>query len=383
MTAIDAVALTQRLIRCPSITPREAGSFAVLEEVLKPLGFDCRRLRFGAAEGEPVDNLYARLGEGDPVLAFAGHVDVVPPGPREAWRCDPFAGERIEGSLVGRGAADMKSGVAAFVAAVGELLEGRRTFEGSIMLLITADEEGRALHGTRALLAWLAERDELPSACLVGEPTSVERVGDTVKIGRRGSLTVRLRVRGKRGHVAYPHRADNAAHGMVRILDRLISEPLDGGTPQFPPSSLQITTIDIGNPASNVIPGEAEAVCNIRFNDLHSEESLRQWVESRARAEGGSVELAFECSGEAFLTPAGPLVDTLKRAIREICGVAPRLDTGGGTSDARFIRHYCPVVEFGIVGQTMHQVNEAVNVEDIGTLTRIYRRFLELFFERS
>ncbi len=381
MAAPDPVALTRDLVRCPSVTPDDAGTLAILEEVLGRLGFRCRRLRFGEGAAA-VDNLYARLGTRAPLLAFAGHVDVVPPGDRADWSVDPFAAVIREGRLYGRGAADMKSGIAAFVAAVGRFLERHGEPPGSIALLITADEEGEAVHGTRRLLEWAAAEGERLDACLVGEPTSLAEVGDLAKIGRRGSLTGRLRVFGRSGHVAYPQRADNAAHRLVAMLHALIAEPLDEGSPHFEPSGLQVTSIDIGNPASNLVPGRAEAVFNIRFNDRHDRASLEGLIRQRLDACGGRYELETSCSGEAFLTPPGPLSEILCAAVAEVRGRRPRLDTSGGTSDARFIRRYCPVIELGIVGRTMHQVDEAVELADIELLTRIYRAFLERFLLR-
>ncbi len=381
MAAPDPVALTRDLVRCPSVTPADAGCFAILEKVLVAMGFSCRRLRFGEGE-KAVENLYARLGGKDPLLAFAGHVDVVPAGDPDAWSVDPFAAVIRDGRLFGRGAADMKSGIAAFLAAVGRFLERHGDPPGSIALLITADEEGEAVNGTRRLLECLVAEGERFAACLVGEPTSVEEVGDLAKIGRRGSLTCRLTVRGRSGHVAYPQRADNAAHRLVAMLHALIADPLDPGSAHFEPSSLQITTIDIGNPAANVIPGRAEAVFNIRFNDRHDRRGLERLVRDRLDACGGRYELECRCSGEAFLTPPGPLSEILGAAVAEVRGRPPRLDTSGGTSDARFVRRYCPVIELGIVGRTMHQADEAVEVADIETLTRIYLAFLERFFQR-
>ncbi len=381
MAAPDPVALTRDLVRCPSVTPDDAGALAILEEVLGRLGFRCRRLRFGEG-AEAVDNLYARLGTQTPLLAFAGHVDVVPPGNLADWSVDPFAAVIREGRLYGRGAADMKSGIAAFVAAVGRFLERHGEPPGSIAFLLTADEEGKAVHGTRRLLEWAAGEGERLDACLVGEPTSLAEVGDLAKIGRRGSLTGRLTVFGRSGHVAYPQRADNAAHRLVAMLHALIGEPLDAGSAHFEPSSLQVTSIDIGNRASNVVPGRAEAVFNIRFNDRHDRASLEGLIRQRLDACGGHYELETSCSGEAFLSPPGPLSETLCAAVAEVRGRPPRLDTSGGTSDARFIRRYCPVIELGIVGRTMHQADEAVELADIELLTRIYQAFLERFFQR-
>ncbi len=381
MAAPDPVALTRDLVRRPSVTPSEAGCFAILETPLGEAGFASRRLRFGEGAAA-VDNLYARLGEKAPVLAFAGHVDVVPPGERRRWSVDPFAAEIRDGVLLGRGAADMKSGIAAFLAAVGRFLDRHGPPPGSIVFLITADEEGEAVHGTRELLEWAAAEGERFDACLVGEPTSLDEVGDLAKIGRRGSLTGRLTVHGRAGHVAYPERADNAAHRLVAMLRRLIEQPLDEGSAHFEPSTLQVTSIDIGNPASNVVPERAEAVFNVRFNDRHDRHGLERLLRERLDSCGGRYELSVSCSGEAFLTPPGPLSEILCAAVTEVRGRPPRLDTSGGTSDARFIRRYCPVIELGIVGRTMHQADEAVKVADIELLTRIYLAFLEHFFLR-
>jgi succinyl-diaminopimelate desuccinylase len=380
MPAVDPVALTADLVRCPSVTPDEAGTLGLLERVLGGLGFACRRLRFEEAGTRPVDNLFAKLGQERPHLAFAGHVDVVPPGEPARWSVDPFAGETRDGRLYGRGAADMKSGIACFIAAVARHLELRGAPKGTISLLITGDEEGPAVNGTVKLLDWAHGQGERFDACIVGEPTCLERLGDVAKIGRRGSLTGHLVVLGRQGHTAYPHRADNAAHRLVAMLQALLSEPLDAGTAFFQPSNLQVTTIDVGNPATNVIPGEARASFNIRYNDLHTRDSLDAWLRERLDRVGGGYELETVTSGEAFVTQPGPLSDMLSGAVEEVTGRRPELNTSGGTSDARFVRRYCPVIEFGLVGQTMHQADEHVRLEDIGGLTRIYGTFLDRFF---
>ncbi len=374
--AIDPVELTQALIRCPSVTPDAGSALDLVERELAGLGFACHRLRFEEFGTAPVDNLYARLGSSGPHLAFAGHVDVVPPGDVAAWTADPFGGEVRDGMVWGRGAADMKSGVAAFVAAVSAHLEERKLDRGSISLLITGDEEGVAVNGTVKILAWMAERGERPDACLVGEPTSPRILGDMAKIGRRGSANVTLVVHGRQGHTAYPHRADNAAHRLVAMLAGMIAEPLDAGSALFEPSTLQVTTVDVGNPASNVVPARAEAHINIRYNDLHDAASLERWLRRHCDAVGGRYDLDLRSSGDAFFTAPGPLSERLSESVEAVTGRRPELSTSGGTSDARFVRAYCPVIEFGLVGATMHQVDERVAVADIEALTRIYRHFI-------
>lgn len=374
--SIDPVGLTQALIRCPSVTPDAGGALDVVERELGRLGFTCHRLRFEEPGTAAVDNLYARLGSGGPHLAFAGHVDVVPPGDPAAWTADPFGGEVRDGMVWGRGAADMKSGVAAFIAAVSAHLDDHGLDRGSISLLITGDEEGAAVNGTLKILAWMAERGERPDACLVGEPTSPQVLGDMAKIGRRGSANVTLVVHGKQGHTAYPHRADNAAHRLVAMLAGMIAEPLDAGSELFEPSTLQITTVDVGNPASNVVPARAEARINIRYNDLHDQASLERWLRRHCDAVGGRYELTLRSSGDAFFTAPGPLSERLSDSVEAVTGRRPELSTSGGTSDARFVRAYCPVIEFGLVGATMHQADERVAVADIQALTRIYRDFI-------
>lgn len=378
---IDPVAFAAEMIRRPSVTPKDEGALEVVARTLEGLGFSCHRLTFEEAGADPIANLYARCGRGRPNLCFAGHTDVVPAGAAEAWSFDPFAAILRDGALCGRGAVDMKGAIAAFAAAAERFLTNRGAgFEGSISLLITGDEEGVAVNGTKRVLDWLRARGEAIDACIVGEPTSAAALGDMIKIGRRGSMTGRLVVEGVQGHVAYPHLADNAAHRLVRLLDALLAAPLDGGTEHFQPSGLQVTTIDIGNPATNVIPGIARAAFNIRFNDRWTSDALKAWVAERLDAVGTPYRLAWEVSGESFLVPPGRISECLADAIREVTGRTPELSTTGGTSDARFIHAYCPVAEFGLVGQTMHKVDERADLADIAALTAIYGRFLDRFF---
>jgi succinyl-diaminopimelate desuccinylase len=372
---IDPVALTSDLVRCPSVTPNEGGAIALLEELLQPLGFACTRISRGG-----VENLYARWGSGQPVFAFAGHTDVVPVGDRAAWSRDPFGGEIIDGVLWGRGATDMKSGVAAFVAAAAEIVATGPA--GSIELLITGDEEGDATDGTVAILDWMGEHGESADFCLVGEPTSVTDLGDVAKIGRRGSMNGLLTVRGKQGHSAYPERAANPLPALARICAALSDTPLDQGSEHFQPSTLALTSIDTGNAASNVIPSAGRAAFNIRFNDLHSSTSLIAWageIASRVGA-GFAIDLDWKVSGESFVTEPNPTVDAVVNAIAAATNRQPQLTTGGGTSDARFIKDLCPVMEFGLVGDTMHQVNERVPVDAIRALSRTYLDILKRFF---
>ncbi len=382
-TAVDPVELARALIRCPSVTPAEGGTLALLEERLTELGFACHRLTFSEDGTPDVENLYARLGEGAPNFCFAGHTDVVPVGREAAWTVDPFGGEVIDGYLYGRGTADMKGAIAAFIAAAARFLAARGDgFHGSISLLITGDEEGPSINGTRKVLDWLKGRSELLDACIVGEPTNPTRLGEMIKIGRRGSLNGSLLVRGVQGHTAYPHLADNAAHRILRMLDAVIREPLDEGSAHFQASTLQIASIDVGNPATNVIPGEASARFNIRFNDRHTPDSIESWLRERFDRVGGDYTLTLQVSGVSFLTPPGNLSRLLSEAIEKMTGLTPELSTTGGTSDARFIKDHCPVAEFGLVGQTMHKVDERVPVADLETLTAIYAAVLEGFFAR-
>jgi succinyl-diaminopimelate desuccinylase len=377
-TMTDPVALTAELIRCPSVTPAEGGAIALLDARLAAAGFRTVRVDRGG-----IANLYARWGTDGPVVGFNGHTDVVPPGDVAAWRRDPFGGEVAEGAVHGRGAADMKSGVAAFVAAAIDFVAATPP-AGSVALLITGDEEGEATDGTAAILAWMAATGERLDHCLVGEPTSAERTGDAIKIGRRGSLTARLTAYGVQGHAAYPEKARNPLPALVRLLDRLAARRLDDGTAHFGPSTLALTTIDVGNPASNVIPAEARATLNVRFNDAHTGQGLCDWIETeadRAAAEFGvGIAARFEIAGESFVTEPGPLTELVARAVEAETGLRPKLSTTGGTSDARFVKDHCPVVEVGLHGPTMHQVDERVATADVETLKRVYDRILADYF---
>ena len=383
---LDPVALTQDLIRCASVTPADDGALGVLEDALLKLGFACTRLPFGDGE-ERVDNLHARIGTDAPNFCFAGHTDVVPVGESTGWTKPPFAAEIDNGLLYGRGAADMKGGIAAFVAAVARFLAERGgKLKGSISLVITGDEEGPAVNGTVKVLDWLKSEGESLDACLVGEPTNPERLGELIKIGRRGSVSAKIVVHGTQGHVAYPDRADNPIPRLVKLLDRLIVRKLDSGTDRFQPSNLEVVTIDVGNPATNVIPAKASAVLNIRFNDRHTSKSLSDWIRGECEAvlgkTGTRYDLSFMVTGEAFLTPPGPLSDLVSGAVKSLTGRAPKLDTSGGTSDARFIKDMCPVVEFGLAGRTMHKVDEHVPVADIRMLADIYKAVLDGYFPK-
>lgn len=379
-----AAALTAELIRCRSVTPSDDGALGVVARRLQGLGFACHPLRFEEAGTPAVDNLYARLGAEPPNFCFAGHTDVVPVGDGAAWRVDPFAARVADGALWGRGAVDMKGAVACFIAAVERFLAARRgRFTGSISLVLTGDEEGPAVNGTRKVLDWLRAHGERLDACLVGEPTSANRLGDTIKIGRRGSLNGRLRVLGTQGHSAYPHLADNPLPRLARTLAVLADTVLDEGTPHFEPTTLALTSIDVGNPATNVIPAEGRAAFNIRFNDRHTGASLEAWLRQVCTAHAGRHELAVSVSGKSFLTPPGSFSTVLAEAVRAATGTDPALGTGGGTSDARFIKDMCPVAELGLVGQTMHKVDEHVPLADLATLTAVYEGVLERFFASS
>lgn len=371
--ALDPIALAQALIRCPSVTPDDAGAIAVLVEALEGLGFTCHVVE-SATGGPKIKNLYARLGKTGTNFCFAGHTDVVPVGSH--WTVDPFGGQVADGRLFGRGAADMKGAIACFVAAVARFLETGPA-NGSISLLITGDEEGPAVDGTVKVLDWLQQRGEKLDFCLVGEPTNPLRLGEMMKIGRRGSLNCKLRVFGTQGHAAYPHLADNPIPRLLDILRRLTETPLDDGSEHFQASTLALTTVDVGNPATNVIPAEARAGFNVRFNDLHSGASLEKWIRDTLKAAGGDVECTVEVSGESFLTQPGALSDAVADAAEAVTGRRPELSTTGGTSDARFIKDFCPVLEFGLVAQTMHKVDEHVLVADMHGLTDIYVRVLE------
>ena len=370
--ALDVVVLAQALIRAPSVTPADGGAQALLAAALAGLGFTVTHLPFG---DPPTPNLFARIGTGAPHLCFVGHTDVVPPG-EASWSVPPFAAIVREGTLYGRGACDMKGGIACFVAAASSCLRERAPPSGSISLLITGDEEGPATDGTARVLQWMAANGQIPDFCLVGEPTNPARLGEVIKIGRRGSLNARITIEGIQGHVAYPDRADNPVHRLVGILSALTQVPLDEGSDRFEPSGLQVTSIDVGNAARNVIPARAEVLLNIRFNDRHSGTSLTGWLGEVCAAHAPGARLEVQVSGEAFLTEPGHFVAALGRAITRETGIEARLDTGGGTSDARFIAPYCPVAEFGLVGASMHKADEHVTLSDLHRLTAIYRGFL-------
>jgi succinyl-diaminopimelate desuccinylase len=383
--AADPVAIARDLIRCRSVTPEEGGALDYLQQVLGGAGFAVQRATFAEPGAPPVENLYARIGTGRPNLMFAGHTDVVPPGDEAAWKHPPFAGETAAGALYGRGAVDMKGGVACFVAAALDHLDanGGKLNKGSLSLLITGDEEGVAVNGTVKLLGWAAARGETFDHCIVGEPSSHEVLGDTVKVGRRGSLNGKLMVSGRQGHVAYPDRADNPIRGMAALITAL-SGPLDEGSEHFDPSNLEFTSADVGNRTVNLIPGEARARFNIRYNDRHSAIALKTLVERRAQAAaGGRVRYSLEwqpSNAEVFLTKPGPFTELAAAAVAEVTGRPPKLSTTGGTSDARFIKDYCPVLELGLVGRTAHQVDECVPLEELVALTAIYRRIIERYF---
>ena len=379
MDARDPLAVARALIQCPSVTPAEAGSLDVLQNLLEPLGFVCTRRRDGPP-GAEIDNLFARLGEGRPHLCFAGHTDVVPPGDEAAWSAGPFAAEVRDGELIGRGACDMKGGVACSVAALARHVAENGRSSGSLSLLVTTDEEGKAEHGTRAVVRWLAETGQAPDACILGEPTNPSELGDLAKIGRRGSLTGELVVEGRQGHTAYPGQADNPIPRLLAMLQALL-EPLDGGTDNFEPSDLQITSIDVGNPTRNVIPARVRALFNVRFNDRFTADTLEAALRRRCEQPGGRFDLFCESNADAFVTPPGALSEQLCEAVEAELGRRPTLGTAGGTSDARFIKDLCPVVEFGLVGATMHGVDERVRVADLETLTRIYQRVIDRFFQ--
>ncbi|EAU48120.1 succinyl-diaminopimelate desuccinylase [Salipiger bermudensis] len=376
----DPVALTADLIRCPSVTPDEGGALVLLQGLLEEAGFACTRV-----DRNGTSNLYARWGEKGHARSFGfnGHTDVVPVGDAAAWSCDPFGAEIRDGVMFGRGATDMKSGVAAFAAAAMDFVTDTPP-DGAIVLAITGDEEGDATDGTVALLDWMAEQDERMSVCLVGEPTCPSEMGDMMKIGRRGSLSAWFTVTGTQGHAAYPHRALNPMPAMARLMDRLASHELDTGTDHFDASTLAVVTIDTGNPATNVIPAQSRGTVNIRFNDIHTGAALSDWLREEAAkvdaAFGTTTEVKIKISGESFLTPPGPLSDLVAAAVEAETGRTPELSTSGGTSDARFVKDHCPVVEFGLVGKTMHQVDENVPVDQIARLKEIYTRILRDYF---
>jgi succinyl-diaminopimelate desuccinylase len=383
--ATDPVRLAQALIRCPSVTPEEAGALTLLEKVLQPVGFACHRLTMREPGTPDVENLYARFGRGQPNLCFAGHTDVVPVGDEKAWTRPPFGAEIHGGVLYGRGAVDMKGAIACFAAAALRYIgrHGSRP-DFSLSFLITGDEEGPSINGTMKVLDWMRETGERIDACVVGEPSNPKALGDEIKIGRRGSLNGELVVLGKQGHAAYPQLAENPVPKLARLIDRLSSTPLDAGTPDFEPSSLQVTVISAPNTATNVIPAEARARFNVRYNDRWRRPRVEAWVRETCAAAAKEVSARFEVSfsgtGDVFLTKPGPLVETMRQAVRDMTGREPALTTGGGTSDARFIQAFCPVIEFGLVNETIHAVDERCPIADLERLTDIYERFIAGYF---
>lgn len=395
MNSTNPAEVLQALIRCPSVTPAEGGALTTLQALVEPLGFKVERMTASEPGTPDIENLYARLGSEGPHLMFAGHTDVVPVGNEADWSHPPFAAEIADGMLYGRGAVDMKGGVACFVTALARLVEEKGPPKGSVSLLITGDEEGPAVNGTVKLLEWAKNKGEHWDACLVGEPTNPDQLGDMIKIGRRGSISATVTVRGVQGHAAYPHLADNPVRGAVRLADALMHPPFDHGTDDFQPSNLEVTSIDVGNPATNVIPASTSFKFNIRFNDVWTAESIQTEILRRldeAAADNhlrpGRDPVAYEIvwserPSHVFLTRNNALIASLSGAIETVTGSTPQLSTTGGTSDARFIKDYCPVVEFGLVGQTMHMVDERVAVEDLETLTRIYKTFIEQWFANA
>jgi succinyl-diaminopimelate desuccinylase len=362
---MDAASLARDLVRCNSVTPADGGAQAVLIDVLENQGFTVTKLKYGE-----IENFFAERPGPGPHLCFAGHTDVVPPG--EGWAHDPFAATEAEGVIFGRGAVDMKGSIAAFTAAAAEM-------PGHISFLITGDEEGEAVNGTVKVLEWMREHGKIPDFCVVGEPTSQFKLGDTVKVGRRGSMNALINMPGRQGHAAYPHLADNAVHKLIPVLAELAARKLDEGNDFFQPSSLQITTMDVGNPVTNVIPGHATARLNIRFNDGHTGASLTAWLREVLDRHAPEAELHVSVSGEAFLTRPGPEIEILAQAVERVTGIAPDRNTGGGTSDARFISRYCPVAEFGLVGASMHKVDEAVPIAELRQLTAVYKALIGAF----
>ena len=377
---VDSIALTADLVRCPSITPIEGGALQLLDKLLSEAGFETWRV-----DRNNTPNLYARWGVrgANKSFGFNGHTDVVPLGDEAAWTVDPFGGDIKDGILYGRGATDMKSGVAAFVAAAIDFVTDTPP-NGAVIIAITGDEEGPSTDGTIALLDWMQANNEAMTACIVGEPTCPELMGDMIKVGRRGSLTAHFTVTGKQGHSAYPHRANNPLPAMMRLMDRLASHEMDKGSDHFDPSTLAVVTVDTGNPATNVIPASCRATANVRFNDLHTSASVIAWMQSQVDAVaaefGVNIDMPVRVSGESFLTPPGALSDLVSAAVQAETGITPKLSTTGGTSDARFVKDHCPVVEFGLVGKTMHQVDECVPVEQITQLKAVYARVLSQYF---
>jgi len=389
---IDPVNFAAELIRCPSVTPADAGALDLLEKVLTEIGFTCTRLPFQEPDTARVDNLYARLGDAAPHICFAGHTDVVPVGAADNWQKDPFSGEISDDKLWGRGAADMKGAIAAFVAATADYLSQNGKPNGSISLLITGDEEGPSVNGTIKMLDWLSTQQEVIDDCIVGEPTNPETLGEMIKIGRRGSVNTTVTIEGIQGHVAYPHRAANPVPHLVQLLERLITAKLDDGTPHFQPSNLELTGFDVGNAVTNVIPALAQARFNIRYNDIWSRDTITDWINENLNAAHDALNNAIDGenkfsltvdinhSGEAFLTPTGTLSELAVSAVEKTLGMTPKLSTSGGTSDARFIKDHARVIEFGLVGKTMHKVDEHVRVNDIQSLAKIYQEILSGYF---
>lgn len=382
----DPVSLTQALVHCPSVTPEEGGALALLHNLLESHGFEVHRMTMRDQGTPDVENLYARYGRQGPNLCFAGHTDVVPPGDEASWTHPPFSAEIVDGVMYGRGTVDMKGGIACFIAAALRVIE-HRGVRGSISLLITGDEEGPSINGTVKVLDWLEAREERLDACVVGEPTNPEALGDMIKIGRRGSLTGELIVAGRQGHAAYPHMADNPVPKLATLIDRLGRIEIDAGSTNFEKSNLEVTVISVPNAAANVIPASARAVFNIRYNDNWDRKSMSQWVREQVAVIAGEIgaDVTVKCggTGDVFLTKPGPLVDAMRDAIHDVTGRTAELSTGGGTSDARFIQASCPVIEFGLVNQTIHQVDEHVAVADLERLTDIYERFIDGYFARD
>jgi len=383
--AHDPVSLLAALVKCPSVTPVEGGALMQVQEVLAPMGFECTRLPFSATNTADVDNLFARLGTGAPHICFAGHTDVVPAGCDKEWSHPPFSAAIENGYLYGRGASDMKGGIACFIAAVKRFIDAREgAFAGSISLLITGDEEGPAVNGTAKVLKWMADNNHTPDHCIVGEPTSVGKVGDMIKIGRRGSINGHLIVRGIQGHVAYPGKARNPFALLHRVLNSLMCEQLDTGTEHFQPSNLEITSIDTDNCATNVIPAQVEARFNIRYNDTYDADSIAAHITSICHEAAGcdtaDIQLSFACSGDSFLTEPDDFVALVCAAITARTGLEPELSTGGGTSDARFITQHCPVIEFGAVAENIHAIDERANIENLEIVTLIYQDTLDRYF---
>lgn len=384
MAAIDPIELTQALIQRPSVTPVDEGALGVLEDALKPLGFTCRRLPFSQVGTPDVDNLYARLGTSGPNLCFAGHTDVVPVGDEAAWTHPPFGAQIHDGIMYGRGTVDMKAAIACFASACARYLtEHGNTFKGSISFLITGDEEGPAINGTVKMLDWMVEHGEAIDACIVGEPTNTDTLGQTIKIGRRGSLTGYITQRGTQGHVAYPQLADNPVPKLVKLLSALTEDALDDGTEHFQPSNLEVTTVDVGNSATNVIPNSARAVFNVRFNDTYTPDTLKATLSKRLNAAGNNFDLDIKVSGDSFLTPPGLLSEVMRQAVTKITGLKPELSTSGGTSDARFIKDHSAVAEFGLMNSTAHKVDECARVEDIEKLADIYYEMIDGYFKSA